>query len=95
MCKRRNKAATISAMIFQDPMMTLNPVLRIDTQMIEAIQAHEKISRKEAWARARDGLAQVGIPSAEQRLRPIHISFPAGCASAWPLQSPFSTTPTF
>lgn len=49
--------------------MTLNPVLRIDTQMIEAIRAHEKVSRKEAWTRARDGLAQVGIPSPEQRLR--------------------------
>lgn len=57
------------AMIFQDPMMTLNPVLRIDTQMIEAILAHEKMPRKEAWTRARDGLAQVGIPSPEQRLR--------------------------
>ena len=57
------------AMIFQDPMMTLNPVLRIDTQMIEAIQAHEKVTRKQAWTRARDGLAQVGIPSPEQRLR--------------------------
>ena len=57
------------AMIFQDPMMTLNPVLRIDTQMIEAIQAHEKLSRKEAWTRARDGLAAVGIPSPESRLR--------------------------
>ena len=64
------------AMIFQDPMMTLNPVLRIDTQMIEAIQAHEKVSRKDAWTRARDGLAQVGIPSPEQRLRayPHHLS---------------------
>jgi len=64
------------AMIFQDPMMTLNPVLRIDTQMIEAIQAHEKISRKDAWTRARDGLGQVGIPSPEQRLRayPHHLS---------------------
>ena len=57
------------AMIFQDPMMTLNPVLRIDTQMIEAITAHEKISRRAAWTRARDGLAQVGIPSPEERLR--------------------------
>ncbi|MGD1924415.1 MAG: ABC transporter ATP-binding protein [Paracoccaceae bacterium] len=57
------------AMIFQDPMMTLNPVLRIDTQMMEAIQAHEAVSRTEAWTRARDGLAQVGIPSAAQRLR--------------------------
>lgn len=57
------------AMIFQDPMMTLNPVLRIDTQMIEAIQAHEAISRRDAWTRARDGLAAVGIPSPESRLR--------------------------
>ena len=57
------------AMIFQDPMMTLNPVLRIDTQMVEAIRAHDRVSRREAWSRARDGLARVGIPSAEQRLR--------------------------
>ena len=57
------------AMIFQDPMMTLNPVLRIDTQMVEAVLAHERVSRREAWTRARDGLAQVGIPSPEQRLR--------------------------
>jgi peptide/nickel transport system ATP-binding protein len=57
------------AMIFQDPMMTLNPVLRIDTQMIEAIRAHQDISHKAAWERARDGLGAVGIPSAEERLR--------------------------
>ena len=57
------------AMIFQDPMMTLNPVLRIDTQMVEAIQAHENVPKKAAWERARDGLGQVGIPSPEERLR--------------------------
>jgi peptide/nickel transport system ATP-binding protein len=57
------------AMIFQDPMMTLNPVLRIDTQMIEAIQAHGRVPKREAWQRARDGLGQVGIPSPEERLR--------------------------
>src|SRR3546814_7237865 len=34
------------AMIFQDPMMTLNPVLRVDTQMVEAVRAHERVSRK-------------------------------------------------
>src|SRR3546814_464003 len=56
------------AMIFQDPMMTLNPVLRIDTQMIEAIQAHEAVSRAEALRRARDALGQVGIASPEERL---------------------------
>ena len=56
------------AMIFQDPMMTLNPVLRVDTQMVEAIHAHEKVSPKAALARARDALAVVGIPSPEERL---------------------------
>ena len=56
------------AMIFQDPMMTLNPVLRVDTQMVEAIHAHEKVSAAAARARARDALAMVGIPSPEERL---------------------------
>ena len=56
------------AMIFQDPMMTLNPVLRVDTQMVEAIHAHEKVSPQAARARARDALAMVGIPSPEERL---------------------------
>ena len=40
-------------MIFQDPMMTLNPVLRIDTQMIEAIRAHETVSRRGSAPSAR------------------------------------------
>ena len=56
------------AMIFQDPMMTLNPVLRIDTQMIEAILAHEAVGAGAARERARDALAMVGIPSPEERL---------------------------
>ena len=56
------------AMIFQDPMMTLNPVLRIDTQMIEAIRAHRTMDRDEARDRAWEGLAAVGIPAPEQRL---------------------------
>ena len=57
------------SMIFQDPMMTLNPVLRVDTQMIEAILAHETISRQTARERSRDALGLVGIPSPEERLR--------------------------
>lgn len=57
------------AMIFQDPMMTLNPVLRVDTQMIEAIAAHKQVSRSEAWKLSCDALDQVGIPSPEQRLK--------------------------
>jgi len=61
------------AMIFQDPMMTLNPVLRVDTQMVEAIHAHAKVggkvSAQAARARARDALAMVGIPSPGERLK--------------------------
>ncbi|GFM79955.1 ABC transporter ATP-binding protein [Pseudomonas cichorii] len=57
------------AMIFQDPMMTLNPVLRIDTQMIEAVQAHRSVSRKEARRHCADTLALMGIASPDERLR--------------------------
>ncbi|MEM6680579.1 MAG: ABC transporter ATP-binding protein, partial [Pseudomonadota bacterium] len=56
------------AMIFQDPMMTLNPVLRVDTQMIEAVLAHKDVPRAEARERARDALARTGIPSPDERL---------------------------
>ncbi|GAU80767.1 ABC transporter ATP-binding protein [Bosea sp. BIWAKO-01] len=66
------------AMIFQDPMMTLNPVLRIDTQMIEAVTAHDKVSHKAARARARDALAKVGIPSPEERLNAYPHQFSGG-----------------
>jgi len=66
------------AMIFQDPMMTLNPVLRIDTQMIETIRTHEKVSRKEARRRARDTLGRIGIPSPEERLKAYPHQFSGG-----------------
>lgn len=66
------------AMIFQDPMMTLNPVLRIDTQMIEAIRAHEKVSHKAARDRARQALEKVGIPSAAERLKAYPHQFSGG-----------------
>jgi len=56
------------SMIFQDPMMTLNPVLTIGTQMIETLQAHRNISKKEARLIAIDRLNEVRIPSAEERL---------------------------
>ena len=66
------------AMIFQDPMMTLNPVLRIETQMVEAILAHEKIPAEQARARARDALGQVGIPSPDERLKAYPHQFSGG-----------------
>lgn len=57
------------AMIFQDPMMTLNPVLRVDTQMVEAIRAHEQVSIAAATERARMALVAVGIPAPDERLK--------------------------
>ncbi|MBW8269422.1 ABC transporter ATP-binding protein [Caldovatus aquaticus] len=66
------------AMIFQDPMMTLNPVLRIDTQMIETVLAHARVSREEARQRARDALGMVGIPSPEERLHAYPHQFSGG-----------------
>jgi peptide/nickel transport system ATP-binding protein len=67
-----------AAMIFQDPMMTLNPVLRVDTQMIEAITAHERVSQAAARARARDALVAVGIASPEERLNAYPHQFSGG-----------------
>ncbi|CAK7010333.1 ABC transporter ATP-binding protein [Pseudomonas sp. S 311-6] len=57
------------AMIFQDPMATLNPVLRIDRQMLEAVLAHQRMDKRSALAHCRDVLARMGIPSPEERLK--------------------------
>jgi peptide/nickel transport system ATP-binding protein len=66
------------AMIFQDPMMTLNPVLSIGTQMVETVLAHETVSVRDARARARDTLGMVGIPSPEERLAAYPHQFSGG-----------------
>ena len=56
------------SMIFQDPMMTLNPVLTIGTQMIETVLAHKKVSKAEAIDLSIEKLKKVYIPSPEKRL---------------------------
>jgi len=66
------------AMIFQDPMMTLNPVLRIDAQMIEAILAHRNVGRAAAREESRAALAKVGIPSPDERLDAYPHQFSGG-----------------
>lgn len=64
------------AMIFQDPLASLNPVKRIGWQMIEMLQANEKISHKAAWAASVEMLRKVGIPDPEERMRayPFELS---------------------
>jgi peptide/nickel transport system ATP-binding protein len=66
------------AMVFQDPMMTLNPVLRVDTQMVEAVRAHQDVSAAEALEQARATLARVGIASPESRLKAYPHQFSGG-----------------
>ncbi len=64
------------AMIFQDPMTSLNPVLTIEEQMVETIRAHRDVGTAEARARAVELLGMVGIPQPEKRLKnyPHHFS---------------------
>jgi peptide/nickel transport system ATP-binding protein len=76
--KMRDLRGSKIAMIFQDPMMTLNPVLRIDTQMIEAVRAHRAVSREEAYQRARETLVAVGIASPDERLKAYPHQFSGG-----------------
>jgi peptide/nickel transport system ATP-binding protein len=66
------------SMIFQDPMMTLNPVFTIGDQMAETILAHRKVSKKDALKIAVEKLRQVHIPSPEQRLDQYPHEFSGG-----------------
>jgi oligopeptide transport system ATP-binding protein len=66
------------AMIFQDPMTSLNPVLTVEEQMVETIRAHRKTTKPEARARAIELLEMVGIPHAETRLKSFPHMFSGG-----------------
>lgn len=66
------------SMIFQDPMTSLNPFLRISTQMIETIRLHQSMSRKEALAKSIEMLKLVGIPAAEERIHNYPHQFSGG-----------------
>ena len=66
------------SMIFQDPMTSLNPYLKISTQLTEPLEIHEGIKGKEALHRAIDALAEVGIPEPEKRIQSYPHEFAGG-----------------
>jgi peptide/nickel transport system ATP-binding protein/oligopeptide transport system ATP-binding protein len=66
------------AMVFQDPMSSLNPVYRVGDQITEMIRAHRDVSTTEARDRAVDLLASVGIPNPERRVRSYPHEFSGG-----------------
>src|SRR5689334_2733969 len=66
------------AMVFQDPMTSLNPVYRVGDQIVEMIRAHRDVSKREAADQAVDLLRSVGIPNPERRVRHYPHEFSGG-----------------
>ena len=66
------------AMVFQDPMTSLNPVYRVGDQIAEAIRAHREVSKASAIDRAAELLGMVGIPNPQRRVRDYPHEFSGG-----------------
>jgi len=82
------------AMVFQDPMTSLNPVYTVGFQIIEALMVHAAMDRKAARARAGELLRLVGIPGAEQRLNDYPHQFSGGMRQRAMIAMALSCNPT-
>jgi peptide/nickel transport system ATP-binding protein/oligopeptide transport system ATP-binding protein len=82
------------AMVFQDPMSSLDPVYRIGTQIVEQIRAHEDVSKAQAMDRAVEMMERVGIPRARERLRSYPHEFSGGMRQRVMIAMALSCSPT-
>ena len=81
------------SMIFQDPMTALNPVYKIGDQLIEILQAHQKIAKKDAFEKCVQMLEKVGIPSARQRMKEYPHQLSGGMRQRVMIAMALSTNP--
>ena len=89
---RRVRGAEI-AMIFQEPMTSLNPVLRVGDQVVEAIRLHAPVSRRAALDRCRELFARVGIPDSDARVRAYPHELSGGLKQRVMIAMALSTRP--
>ncbi|BCJ68221.1 ABC transporter ATP-binding protein [Polymorphospora rubra] len=76
--RTRELSATEIAMVFQDSLTALNPVVRVGQQIAELFRVRQRLSRREAWQRAVAGLDRVGIPNAAKRAHDYPHQFSGG-----------------
>ncbi|MDX9918011.1 MAG: ABC transporter ATP-binding protein [Gudongella sp.] len=81
------------AMIFQDPMTSLNPVFKIKDQMIEVIERHQKLGKKKSTERAIEMLKLVGIPEPEKRINSYPHEFSGGMRQRAMIATALSCSP--